>query len=200
MRMQIKYTVLLLAALVAFPFGVLTAQETSEVPSAKGAVTDAAGEPLFQVLITDSAGKMLGTTDLNGRFELRTDVPNLCFRTVGYGNVSVPVSTDMKVTMRTDESHKDELLNYGYGVVRRRGTLSEAVSAIQGRQLEDVPNASFSQLLEGQLLGMGTVTMSRIVCSAFISEKLIHESVPGTNSPKNLTSIPIAWPLAQFSP
>ena len=157
MRMQIKYTVLLLAALVAFPFGVLTAQETSEVPSAKGAVTDAAGEPLFQVLITDSAGKMLGTTDLNGRFELRTDVPNLCFRTVGYGNVSVPVSTDMKVTMRTDESHKDELLNYGYGVVRRRGTLSEAVSAIQGRQLEDVPNASFSQLLEGQLLGMGTV-------------------------------------------
>lgn len=157
MRMQIKYTVLLLAALVAFPFGVLTAQETSEVPSAKGAVTDAAGEPLFQVLITDSAGKMLGTTDLNGRFELRTDVSNLCFRTVGYGNVSVPVSTDMKVTMRTDESHKDELLNYGYGVVRRRGTLSEAVSAIQGRQLEDVPNASFSQLLEGQLLGMGTV-------------------------------------------
>lgn len=156
MRMQIKYTVLLLAALVAFPCGVLTAQETSEVPSAKGAVTDAAGEPLFQVLITDSAGKMLGTTDLNGRFELRTDVPNLCFRTVGYGNVSVPVSTDMKVTMRTDESHKDELLNYGYGIVRRRGTLSEAVSVIQGRQLEDVPNANFSQLLEGQLLGMGT--------------------------------------------
>lgn len=40
----------------------------------------------------------------------------------------------------------------------------------------------------------------RMLCSAFIREKLIQESVPGTNSPKNLTSSPIAWPSAQFSP
>ena len=164
MRMHIKHTVLLLAALVAFPCGVLTAQEVQTpdagVPSAKGAVTDAAGEPLYQVVITDPAGKTLGTTDLYGRFELRTDAPNLCFRTAGYGNVSLPVSPDMKVTMRADESYKDDLLNYGYGVIRRRGTLSEAVSAIQGKQLEDVPNASFSQLLEGQILGLGTLEYS----------------------------------------
>ena len=164
MRIQIKHTVLLLAALVAFPCGVLTAQEVQTpdagVPSAKGTVTDAAGEPLYQVVITDPAGKKLGTTDLYGRFELRTDAPNLCFRTAGYGNVSLPVSPDMKVTMRADESYKDDLLNYGYGVIRRRGTLSEAVSAIQGKQLEDVPNASFSQLLEGQILGLGTLEYS----------------------------------------
>ncbi len=52
------------------------------------------------------------------------------------------------------------MLDYGYGVVRRRGTLSEAVSAIRGRQLEDVPNASLSQLLEGQILGLGTLGSS----------------------------------------
>ena len=50
MRIQIKHTVLLLAALVAFPCGVLTAQEIrtpdAGAVSAKGAVTDAAGEPL----------------------------------------------------------------------------------------------------------------------------------------------------------
>lgn len=164
MRIQIKHTVLLLAALVAFPCGVLTAQEIrtpdAGAVSAKGAVTDAAGEPLYQVEITDPAGKILGTTDLYGRFELRTDVPSLCFRTAGYGNVSLPVSPDMKVTMRTDASSKDDLLDYGYGVVRRRGTLSEAVSAIRGRQLEDVPNASLSQLLEGQILGLGTLEYS----------------------------------------
>lgn len=164
MRIQIKHTVLLLAALVAFPCGVLTAQEIrtpdAGAVSAKGAVTDAAGEPLYQVEITDPAGKILGTTDLYGRFELRTDVQSLCFRTAGYGNVSLPVSPDMKVTMRTDASSKDDLLDYGYGVVRRRGTLSEAVSAIRGRQLEDVPNASLSQLLEGQILGLGTLEYS----------------------------------------
>ena len=164
MRIQIKHTVLLLAALVAFPCGALTAQEIrtpdAGAVSAKGAVTDAAGEPLYQVEITDPAGKILGTTDLYGRFELRTDVPSLCFRTAGYGNVSLPVSPDMKVTMRTDASSKDDLLDYGYGVVRRRGTLSEAVSAIRGRQLEDVPNASLSQLLEGQILGLGTLEYS----------------------------------------
>lgn len=164
MRIQIKHTVLLLAALVAFPCGVLTAQEIrtpdAGAVSAKGAVTDAAGEPLYQVEITDPAGKILGTTDLYGRFELRTDVPSLCFRTAGYGNVSLPVSPDMKVTMRTDASSKDDLLDYGYGVVRRRRTLSEAVSAIRGRQLEDVPNASLSQLLEGQILGLGTLEYS----------------------------------------
>lgn len=162
MRMKIKYTAILLAVLVAFPCGFLKAQDVA-APDAgslkvvKGIVTDAAGEPLYQAVITDAAGKMLGTTDLHGRFELRTDVTNLCFRTVGYSNVSVAASPDMKVTMRTDESHKDDLLDYGYGVIRRRGTLSEAISTIQGRQLEDVPNASLSQMLEGQILGLGTL-------------------------------------------
>ena len=113
MRIQIKHTVLLLAALVAFPCGVLTAQEirTPRRSSAKGPVRAAAGEPLYQVEITDPAGKILGTTDLYGRFELRTDVPSLCFRTAGYGNVSLPVSPDMKVTMRTDAASKDDLLD-----------------------------------------------------------------------------------------
>ena len=162
MRMKIKYTAILLALLVAFPCGFLKAQDAGALSQqvVKGIVTDAAGEPVYQAVITDAAGKMLGTTDLYGRFELKTDVPNLCFRTVGYGTVSAPVSPDMKVTMRTDESHKDDLLDYGYGVIRRRGTLSEAISAIQGRQLEDVPNASLSQMLEGQILGLGTLEYS----------------------------------------
>ena len=162
MRMKIKYTAILLALLVAFPCGFLKAQDAGVLSQqvVKGIVTDAAGEPVYQAVITDAAGKMLGTTDLYGRFELKTDVPNLCFRTVGYGTVSAPVSPDMKVTMRTDESHKDDLLDYGYGVIRRRGTLSEAISAIQGRQLEDVPNASLSQMLEGQILGLGTLEYS----------------------------------------
>lgn len=42
-------------------------------------------------------------------------------------------------------------------MIRRRGTLSEAISTIQGRQIEDVPNASLSQMLEGQILGLGTL-------------------------------------------
>lgn len=97
MRMKIKYTAILLAVLVAFPCGFLKAQDVA-APDAgslkvvKGIVTDAAGEPLYQAVITDAAGKMLGTTDLHGRFELRTDVTNLCFRTVGYSNVSVAAS------------------------------------------------------------------------------------------------------------
>lgn len=161
MRMKIKHTAILLALLVAFPCGVLTAQESqtpvAAVPSVKGAVVDAAGEPLYQVLITDATGKTIGTTDLHGRFELKTNSPSLCFRTTGYDNVSLAASADMQVTMCRDESHKDDLLDYGYGVVRRRGTLSEAVSAIEGRQIEDVPNSNFGQLLEGQILGLGTV-------------------------------------------
>lgn len=159
MRMKIKHTAILLALLVAFPCGMLTAQESpiAAVPSVKGAVVDASGEPLYQVVITDAAGKMIGTTDLHGRFELKTHSAQLCFRTTGYDNVSLPASPDMQVTMRRDESHKDDLLDYGYGVIRRRGTLSEAVTAIEGRQIEDVPNSNFGQLLEGQILGMGTI-------------------------------------------
>lgn len=89
MRMKIKYTAILLALLVAFPCGFLKAQDAGALSQqvVKGIVTDAAGEPVYQAVITDATGKMLGTTDLYGRFELKTDVPNLCFRTVGYGTV-----------------------------------------------------------------------------------------------------------------
>lgn len=193
MRIDIKRTAILLAALVAFPCGELLAQTREHV---KGTVKDVAGEPIFEAVVLDASGEKLGSTDLFGRFELeQVDSGQLRFLKSGYEVASAtrevgqdaaeagPAVVVFAVTMRRDVSRKDEVLDYGYNVKRRRGLLSEAVSAIDGKLLEDIPTSSFSQMLEGQLLGLGTQEDSSDPGNASVSKYVrgmstIHDHAP----------------------
>jgi len=193
MRIQIKQTAILLAALIAFPCGELSAQTE---PQVKGTVRDAAGEPVFEALVTDSEGRVLGSTDLFGRFRLEAAFGGeLRFVKNGYEVASAsnrlespaggkePAAVEWTVTMRRDISRKDEVLDYGYHVKRRRGILSEAVSAIDGKQLEDIPTSNFSQMLEGQMLGLGTIETSSDPGNASVAKYVrgistIHKTAP----------------------
>ena len=186
MRVDIKRTAILLAALVAFPCGALLAQTGEHV---RGTVRDAAGEPVFEACVVDAAGAVLGTTDLFGHFDIeKADSEALHFLKNGYEAVSVvrrveqgagdaealdgaePAVVTFDVTLRRDISRKEEVLDYGYHVKRRRGLLSEAVSVLDGRELEDVPNASFSQMLEGRISGLGTLETSSDPGNASVSK------------------------------
>lgn len=193
MRIQIKQTAILLAALVAFPCGASFAQTEEHV---KGTVRDAAGEPVFEALVTDAEGRVLGTTDLFGRFELENaSGKELLFVKNGYevadasnrieapADEKKPATVEYTVTMRRDISRKDEVLDYGYHVKRRRGILSEAVSVLDGKQLEDIPTSNFSQMLEGQMLGLGTIETSSDPGNASVDKYVrgistIHKTAP----------------------
>lgn len=159
MKIQIKYTAILLVALLVMPFGKAFSQGDA-VPVVAGEVVDAAGQPIYQAIVTTLTGKLLGSTDINGRFEVKTNETDLCFHAGGYSDVKLQTATPIKVTMCADQTHKDDILNYGYGLSRRRATASEAISTVDGRLLEDIPSSNFSQMLEGQLLGLGTVETS----------------------------------------
>lgn len=56
-----------------------------------------------------------------------------------------------------DRHATKDTLDFGYNVLRNTETMSEAVSVIKGDELSDIPVSSLSQLLEGQLLGLGTI-------------------------------------------
>lgn len=198
MRIQIKHTAFLLAALIAFPCGDLMAQNDQASATmgtvVQGEVVDAAGEPIFEALVLDAKGKALGSTDLFGRFEIKNVAANeLSFRKNGYEiatRVNQPAEAgkekalpQLKVTMRPDASRQDEVLDYGYSLLRRRGVISEAISTIDGQQLEDIPSSSFSQMLEGQLLGLGTLETSSDPGAATVEKFIRGKSTMNGTAP-----------------
>lgn len=159
MKITIKYTAILLVTLLVFPFGSAMSQ-TDKNSLVSGDVVDGIGNPMYQVAIMDAAGKVLTTTNLHGHFELDTNEADLHFRRGGYADRQMPATAGMKVMMSTDETRKDDMLDYGYNLLRRRALASEAVSTVTGARLEDIPSSNFSQMLEGQLLGLGTLETS----------------------------------------
>lgn len=154
--MHIRHTIVLLMLFLFGLYGRAKAQPMA-LSRAAGVVEDASGEPIYQVVVLDPSGSILGTTDPEGHFDVSTDAGRLHFRMTGYAESVMDVSPEMSVILHADESHGSDRLDYGYGITRRIGTLGEAVSTIRGSRLEDLPNSSLSQMLEGQLLGLGSL-------------------------------------------
>ncbi len=184
MRMNIKYVIMLLAAcLLLLPY---TAGAQVEMkPEISGKVTDAEGNPMFQVGIFDDTGKIIGSTDLFGVFRVKSSSGKLSFRAAGYTDISMPVELeeDMNVTMSADHARLDEVLDYGYNVLRRRMTASEAVSTVEGSTLEDIPTANFSQMISGQLPGLGTLETSSDLGNASVAKYVRGVSTVNNTSP-----------------
>ena len=75
-----------------------------------GTVVDETGEPIIGASVVITDGRALGTTDIDGEFDVRVPegTPSLTFSYVGYVNKTVAVAADMG-TIRLEPSN--ELLN-----------------------------------------------------------------------------------------
>lgn len=121
----------------------------------KGIVSSTDGELLPGVNIKVQ-GTSTGTiTDLDGKFELQVNkgaVLELSY--VGFKKQVVKVNNQetLSVELSPDQTGLDEVVVVGYGKAKRI-TLTGAVSAIQAREIRNVPTSNLQNALTGRLPG-----------------------------------------------
>lgn len=131
-------------------FAVTHAQSVSGVVSAGDT-----NETLIGVTV-----KVLGTsrgtvTDADGRFKVNAKQGDkLQFSYIGYADKTVTVgkSKEMNVVLASNDQDINEVVVVGYGSAKRI-TLTGAVSAVSGKELQRVPVSSVQNALAGKLPG-----------------------------------------------
>lgn len=166
----------LLLSLISFLFTVTAVAQT-----VTGTVNDEKGLPLDGVTVTVKGTKVSTFTNDKGKFSIVAAATAILELTnVGYETKTVSVNnqTDLTISLTATESRMDEVVVIGYQkVIRKKNT--SAVSSISGKEIANLPAASFDQLMQGRLAGVnvqnftgepgaapsvqvrGTTTMSR---------------------------------------
>lgn len=121
-----------------------------------GTVKDDTGKPLAAVSVFVKGADVAVQTNEKGEFSIRAaSTASLEFSIVGFIKQTVAVKNrrDITVTMFPSESRMDEVMVIGYQKISRKKNTA-AVSSISGKELANLPAASFDQLLQGRLAGV----------------------------------------------
>ena len=122
-----------------------------------GTVLDEAGVPLLGATVQIKGTNKGVTTDFDGHFELKLaeDATEIIISYLGFITQEVPIEgrTTMTVTMVADSTALEEIVVIGYGT-ERKSLVSDAVTSISSKQLEDLPVSSVDGILQGQASGV----------------------------------------------
>ncbi len=129
-----------------------------------GTVTDANdGNTLPGVSVLVEGTTIGAITDFEGQYEI--EVPSadatLVFSFVGYTTREVPVDgrNIIDVALESALVGLEEVVVVGYGT-QRRDAVSGAVGTVGSAQIEQIPIASFDQILQGQSAGVSSMSAS----------------------------------------
>jgi TonB-linked SusC/RagA family outer membrane protein len=149
MKNIIKMNILLL-----FVSGAIFAQSSIE-----GTVTDAKGSPLAGANVVVDGTSIGGAADRNGNYQI--DVSSLAGTSVsitasyiGYKNETITAeapssgSLGVNFSMNIDAIGLEQVVAVGYGTARKE-ELTGAVEVLGAEMFEQIPNASFQDVLQG---------------------------------------------------
>lgn len=155
----------------------------------KGEVVDKEGDALPGVVVAiKSATQSAITTDLDGKFSLRTsqNLPiTLVFSYLGYKSQEVDVTDSNKsISVTLDENVKllDEVVVTALGISREKKSLGYTTQEIQGTSLEGNKETNLLNTLSGKVAGVritnsqGDMGSSRIIIRG-------ETSIAGNNQP-----------------
>ncbi|WP_044262080.1 SusC/RagA family TonB-linked outer membrane protein [Bacteroides timonensis] len=144
-------------------FSVLAMGAAAQGKTVSGTVVDQTGEPIIgaNVVVKGTANGVI--TDQDGKFTL-ANVPQdatLKVSFVGYKEQSVKVAdrSVIKIVLEDDMELLDEVVVIGYGSVKK-GSLTNAVSKMDSKSIEDRPMARVENALQGQLAGVEVQTVT----------------------------------------
>ncbi|AWM32665.1 SusC/RagA family TonB-linked outer membrane protein [Hymenobacter nivis] len=125
-----------------------------------GRVIQANGEALPGVTVLVKGTALGVSTDANGGFTLSApEGSTLVFSYVGYLRREVAVtsaSTQLNITLTADVAALNEVVVVGYGT-QERGSVTGAISSVNGAELVRQPVADATQALQGKVSGV-TIT------------------------------------------
>ncbi|KAA8477479.1 TonB-linked SusC/RagA family outer membrane protein [Arcticibacter tournemirensis] len=121
-----------------------------------GIVRDSKNQPLDFVSVVIKGSSTGVMTDLHGKFTI-TASPNatLIISSVGYERQEYKLNGQTSVVIKLESSQSDlnEVVIIGYQSVTRKKNTA-AISSISGKDLENIPAASFDMILQGRLAGL----------------------------------------------
>jgi TonB-linked SusC/RagA family outer membrane protein len=159
------------AALVSSPAVALAVQASpSDSSSAvvQGRVTDTTGAPVAGARVTIPATRFAALTGPDGRYLLGGVPPGtyrLQARLIGYAAAETntilvagqTATADLRLVPQAIELNPVVAIGYGE---QTKATLTGAVSAVAGKDLQSVPNVNVSNMITGKLPGVITINTS----------------------------------------
>ena len=158
-RLSSKF-VLLLCSVFLLNFSVY-AQNKNMV---QGNVKDENGNALAGASVVEKGVPSQSTlTDNSGKFslDLKGNSRQVIVTYVGYEaqTLKVPSSGILSVSMKLAKNSMNEVVVVGYQNQKRRN-VTAAISSVNGKDIKDIPEASFDQMLQGRLSGVSVLSSS----------------------------------------
>lgn len=126
----------------------------------RGTVVDETGAPVIGAAILIKGTTQGTVTDANGIFSISAPSGGtLVVSSIGYVGQEVPVSSNVRITLITDEGLLEEVVVVAYGTVTREAKTG-SVSAVTGASIADAPVLSMDKALGGKLAGVSITSSS----------------------------------------
>ncbi|MFT4204943.1 MAG: TonB-dependent receptor [Chitinophagaceae bacterium] len=194
----------LLALTIAIFFLVIIGS-AQEKKSITGTVKDEKGTTLPGVTVYTLDSSVMTQTDVDGRFTISLPVNQHAIRFSFIGKRLVEIATDSVkapldvVLVPTIANDLGEVIVIGYGT-QKKSDVNGAISSISAKELENVPQASVDQMLQGRASGV-TVTQNS---GAPGSNTSVHirgiTSLSGSNEPLYvIDGVPISGDATNYS-
>jgi TonB-linked SusC/RagA family outer membrane protein len=136
------------------------AQNAAGITTIKGTVTDDSRSPLAGVTVSVKGTGIAVSTSANGNYSV--NVPSnakiLVFSFVGMKTQEVNISgrTLINVTLQETSTQLTDVVVIGYGT-QKRGDVNGAISSVTAKDIQDIPQPSIDQMIQGKAAGV-TVT------------------------------------------
>lgn len=140
----------------------LVGQVVAQEKTISGKITDSKdGSPLAGVTVNGKGTTIFTQSGPDGTFRIQvpSSVTVLVFSSVGFANTEVSVAgkTTVNISMGGDGKSLDEVVVVAYGQQRKK-EVTGASATIKSKELENIPQTSPDQILQGKVAGLQSVT------------------------------------------
>lgn len=131
--------------------------------SLSGSIKDEAGQPLPGAAVLSTDGKRGGITDIDGKFSVMLNDSDKTVTVSFLGFVPQTINVvgleNINVVLLPDNSALEEVVVIGYGTAKKTD-LTGSVASVKMSDIEDVPNTSLDQALQGKVAGVEIMNTS----------------------------------------
>ena len=194
-----KFTLILF--LLSFCFATAFAQTRTIT----GTVTSAEDGQNFPGVSVFVKGTTIGaSTDLDGRYTINVpaDAQTLVFRFVGYETQEVAITSEViNVALKVASEELEEVVVTGYAP-KSKESITGSVQIVDAKKIEQIPIASFDQIIQGQAPGVSVISNSgRPGQSASINIRGVGSLSGGTQPLYIIDGVPVdAYDLSTLNP
>ncbi|HKK09724.1 MAG TPA: carboxypeptidase-like regulatory domain-containing protein, partial [Bacteroidales bacterium] len=145
-----------LTVLLAVLFGLGLQLTFAQSKNIQGTVRNEEGKPLPFVTVSVKGTNQGAITNQDGAFNLEAEPSDsLKVSFVGMQTQIVPVgnNTNFDIVLKPTSTSLDEVVVVAYGTKRKRDIIS-SVSSVSAEEIENTPNSSFENVLQGKTPGV----------------------------------------------